>query len=364
VQRCVSLIAGALASAPIYCYQRGSKRRGVEHPIESLLNVKANPEMSGFQYRTYLWTQVLLRGAHHAMIVRNKNKQETALWPLPSAQMTRKRTEGGALYYELNKGGTVQVIPGSEVFYVPDLITNHEGDGMSRIEAHAEAIGANQAAEKHSALWFKNGARQSVILETPERLTDDSLRRLRESWAEQYTGIDSSHKPAILEQGLKMSPLGLKPQDSQLLETRVFNDEQIAMMYGTPPSMIGLTAKSTSWGTGIAEQVLGWQKFTVGPLGNQLEGRAQVAFLNDPALEIRHDYSELLRSDFKTLAEALKSLVQGGLMTPNEGRVPLDLDPMPTTGNDLLVQQQMIPLQLAGTIQSTGGANAAQNTSV
>ncbi len=320
--------------------------------------------MSGFQYRAFLWQQVLLWGAHYALIIRNQKREVIALWPLPAGKVTRKRTDGGNIYYELNRGGSIEILPGEEVFYVPYLITNHEGDGLSLITSHAEAIGAHQAAEKHSALWFKNGARPSLILQTPVKLNDTALARIRESWSENYETVMASHRALILEEGMTANPISLKPQDSQLLETRIQNDEQVAMMFGTPPSMIGLTSKSTSWGTGIAEQVLGWQKFTVGPLGNQLEGRAQVSLLGDATLELRHDYSELLRSDFKSLVEALKNAVQGGLMTPNEARVSLELDPITTTGNDLLVQQQMIPLQMAGTIQNTGGANASQDTSV
>jgi HK97 family phage portal protein len=362
VQRCVSLISGALAMSPIYAYERGTRRKGVSSPLEALLNIRPNPEMTGFQFRAFSVQQMLLWGASYSMIVRRgRNGQPIALWPLPASQMTRKRTDAGSVYYERMVNGQITVIPGEEVLYVPYIITNAEGDGLSVIQAHAEAIGANQAAEKHSALWFKNGARMSGLLQTPNKLTDEAYRRLRESWAETYGGVEAAHKPAILEQGLTFSPMSLKPQDSQLLETRVYNDEQVAMLFGVPPSMIGLTAKSTSWGTGIAEQVLGWQKFTVGPLGTQYEQRAHLQLSGEAEIELRHDYSELLKMDFKSLVDALKNAVQGGILTPNEARAAVEYDPKPGA-DELLVQQQMIPVSKAGSQLTNGGSDAALPT--
>lgn len=357
----MTLISGALAMSPVYSYRRGKRREAVPTSAEKLLSVAPNPEWSPFQYRAFCAQQMLLWGGSYSMIARRGGKlggEPIALWPLPASQMCRKFTDGGQLYYERNTNGKTEQYPAEAVMYVPYTIVDHQGNGLSVISAHAEAIGANQAAEKHSALWFRNGARMPIALSTPAKLSDNGYRRLRESWEEVYGGVDNSHKPAILEEGLKIEALTLKPQDSQLLETRTYNDEQIAMLFGVPPSMIGLTAKSTSWGSGIAEQVLGWQKFTVGQYGTQFEQCAHRQLVGDDTIELRHDYSELLRMDFKSLVEALKTAVQAGIISPNEAREAIDYDAAPG-GDALFLDAKNIPLTMAGTL-IPGGANDSQ----
>jgi HK97 family phage portal protein len=361
VQRCISLISGTLAMAPIYGYRAGKNREYIETRAERLFNRRANPEMSGFQYRAYAWQQALSWGAHYGLKVPSGKREPLALWPLPASQMSRKVTENGGIYFERNYQGKVTQYPEDAIFYLPYLITDSMGNGLSLMEAHAEDIGMNQAARAHSASWFKNGARQSIALKVPAKLSDQALQRIRESWAEQYSGTDNAHKPAILEQGMEVETMSVKPSDSQLLETRIQNDEQVCMMFGVPPSMVGLTAKSTSWGSGIAEQVLGFQKFTLGPLGKQLEGRAQLALIDDDSIDLRHDYSELLKPDFKTLVAALGDAHRGGLMTANECRDLLDYDP-DAEGAKLLVQMQMVPLADAGKDLNAGVANATNPT--
>lgn len=361
VQRCVSLISSTLAMSPVYGYKMGKRREYVETSLDRVFNRAANPEWSGYKYRAYAFQQILLWGGHYAKKVRSGNRV-TGLWPLPASQMARKWDASGELYYERNVGGKIERHSAEDIFYVPYLITDFQGTGLSVIEAHAEDIGMNQAARAHGASWFKNGARMSGLLKVPTKLSDEAYKRIRESWSEQYGGSENAHKPAILEQGMEFDPTSVKPSDSQLLETRIQNDEQVAMMFGTPPSMIGLTAKSTSWGTGIAEQVLGWQKFTVGTLGAMFCAEAQLQLLpRGEDIELRHDFSELLKADFKTMVAAAGDAHRGGLLKANECRDLLDYDPSPD-GDKLLVQMQMVPIADAGKDLKTGGDNAPNPT--
>ena len=358
VQRCVSLLSGTLAMAPVWSYASGKRRVNVPTPLDRLFNRRANPEWSAYKYRAFAWQQIFLWGGHFAKKVVNKKGEVIALWPLPASQMSRLHTDNGEVYYERRVKGIVERYPAEAIFYVPYLIVDALGNGLSVIEAHAEDIGMNQAARAHSASWFKQGARMSGLLKTPNRLSDAAYTKLRDAWAEQYAGIENAHKPAILEEGLDFVPVNVKPADSQLLETRVQSDEAVAMMFGTPPSMIGLTAKSTSWGTGIEQQVLGWQKFTVGPLGSLWCSEAQAQLLpKDSDVDVRHDFSELLKPDFKTLIAAVGDAHRGGLMTANEGREMIDQDPHPD-GDKLLVQMQMVPIADAGKDLTAGDANA------
>lgn len=363
VQRCVSLIAGTLAKTPIYSYSPGTRRVIRQSPLDAIFNRAANPSLSGFAYRSYAWKEILLWGNHYALKIRRSNSgQLIGLIPLRAAQVERKIKEDGITpYYRLHKvDGLYSDYQAADIFHVPYLVTDQYGCGLSVIEAGAQEIGLNQAAQMDAASWFQRGARPSGVLKHPGKLNDEPYRRLQEAWQKQQGGLDNAHKIAILEEGMEFLPMSTTPAAKQLLESRIQSDEHVCMIFGVPPSMIGLTSKSTSWGSGIAEQVLGWQKFNLGPLSSQFESQAQMQLVTDSS-ELRHDFSELLTPSFDKLVEALGNAHRGGLLTANECRERIDYDPM-QGGDNLLVQQQMIPITRAGDQLAAGGLDAPNPT--
>ncbi len=64
---------------------------------------------------------------------------------------------------------------------------------------------------------------------------------------------------------MKLEQLSVTEQDMQFLETRKFSRGEIAGWFHVPPHMIGDTEKSTSWGTGIEQQQIGFLSFTLRP---------------------------------------------------------------------------------------------------
>ena len=62
---------------------------------------------------------------------------------------------------------------------------------------------------------------------------------------------------------MELEKLSITPEDASLLDTRRFQVEEIARIFGVPPHMIGHTSASTSWGTGIEQQSIGFVKYTL-----------------------------------------------------------------------------------------------------
>ena len=70
-------------------------------------------------------------------------------------------------------------------------------------------------------------------------------------------------KPGVLSAGMSLQELTLTAEDAQLVATRQFQVEDVARIYGVPPFMIGHTANTSSWGTGVESMGIGFVKYTL-----------------------------------------------------------------------------------------------------
>src|SRR5690606_14325175 len=150
----------------------------------------------------------------------------------------------------------------------------------------------------------------------------------------------------VLEKGAGFQQLSMNPQDAELLSTRSFNVEEICRWFRVPPFMVGHSEKSTSWGTGIESQMIGFVTFVLRPWCVRIEQSVRKSLLT-PAERIRYTpefaLEGLLRGDSQARAAFYSTMTQNGVMTRNEVRRLENLEPV-EGGDSLTVQSNMIPL--------------------
>ena len=271
VYSCVRILSEAVASLPLHFYkydENGSKKKAIEHPLYFLLHDEPNPEMTSFVFRETLMTHLLLWGNAYAQIIRNGKGEIIALYPLMPDRMTVNRDEKGKLYYEyltstddvpINKETTVRLSE-TDVLHIPGL--GFDGlVGYSPIAMAKNAIGLAIAAEEYGSKFYANGAAPSGVLEHPGTLKDPT--KVRESWTETFGGSQNSHKVAVLEEGMKYTPISISPNEAQFLETRKFQINEIARIFRVPPHMVGDLEKSSF--SNIEQQSLEFVKYTLDP---------------------------------------------------------------------------------------------------
>ena len=270
VYSCVRILAEAVAGLPLHLYQYtdgGGKEKALGHPLYFLLHDEPNPEMTSFVFRETLMTHLLLWGNAYAQIIRNGKGEVVGLYPLMPNRMTVDRNEKGQLYYSYQtskdeaptmKVSTVILKP-SDVLHVPGL--GFDGlVGYSPIAMAKNAIGLAIATEEYGAKFFANGATPGGLLEYPGTVKDPD--RVRESWNKGFNG-GNSHKVAILEEGMKYTPISISPNEAQFLETRKFQINEIARIFRVPPHMVGDLEKSSF--SNIEQQSLEFVKYTLEP---------------------------------------------------------------------------------------------------
>jgi len=200
------------------------------------------------------------------------------------------------------------------------------------------------------------------VLRHPAKLSNEAAKRLRDSWNAAHQGLDNSHRVAVLEEGVEWQQIGIPPEEAQFLETRKFQETQICQIYRVPPHMIGITERSTSWGTGIEQQSIGFLTFTLMPyllrisqsvsrdLMTPAERRELFAEFLTPALE---------RSDIQARYAAYNTGRTGGWLSVNDIREMENMNPI--ENGDVYLQ----PLYMveAGETPDAGAENGGDDES-
>ena len=355
VYACVRILSESIAGLPLHMYQYeedGSKKKAVEHPLYHLLHDEPNPEMTSFIFRETLMSHLLLWGNAYAQIIRNGKGDIIALYPLMPNRMKVERDTKGQLYYEYQtmkedaptmKGAVYQLDP-SEVLHVPGL--GFDGlVGYSPIAMAKNAIGLAIAAEEYGSKFYANGAAPSGVLEHPNVLKDPA--KVRDSWNAAFGGSSNAHRVAVLEEGMKYTPISISPNEAQFLETRKFQINEIARIFRVPPHMVGDLEKSSF--SNIEQQSLEFVKYTLNPWVCRWEQALQRALLDDDEKGkyfFRFNVEGLLRGDYQSRMNGYATARQNGWMSANDIRELENLDRIPAElGGDLyLVNGNMLPL--------------------
>ena len=364
VYSCVRILAEAIAGLPLHVYRYtkdGGKEKAIDHPLYLLLHDEPNPEMSSFVFRETLMTHLLLWGNAYAQIIRNGKNEVVALYPLMPNKMTVDRDENGHLYYTYYRGSDeaiknkeyAVVLKPSDVLHIPGL--GFDGlVGYSPIAMAKNAIGMAIACEEYGAKFFANGAAPGGVLEHPGTIKDP--QRVRESWQSTFGGSGNANKIAVLEEGMKYTPIGISPEQAQFLETRKFQINEIARIFRVPPHMVGDLEKSSF--SNIEQQSLEFVKYTLDPWVVRWEQAfMRSLLLQDEKAEyfVKFNLEGLLRGDYQSRMNGYAIARQNGWMSANDIRELENLDRIPEEdGGDLyLINGNMLPMASAGAFANT-----------
>ncbi|MGN0650738.1 MAG: phage portal protein [Oscillospiraceae bacterium] len=369
VYSCVRVLSEAVAGLPLHLYkytQNGGKEKSINHPLYFLLHDEPNPEMTSFVFRETLMTHLLLWGNAYAQIIRNGKGEVVALYPLMPNKMTVDRDENGRLFYKYYRGNDEAIrnkeheviLSPHDVLHIPGL--GFDGlVGYSPIAMAKNAIGLAIATEEYGAKFFANGAAPSGVLEHPGTLKNPD--KVRESWNATFGGSHNANKVAVLEEGMKYSPISISPEQAQFLETRKFQINEIARIFRVPPHMVGDLEKSSF--SNIEQQSLEFVKYTLEPWLVRWEQSMVRSLLNPSEKKdyfIKFNVDGLMRGDYASRMSGYATARQNGWMSANDIRELENLDRIPAEdGGDLyLINGNMTKLADAGIFAASGKENS------
>lgn len=337
VYACVGLIGGAIASLPMQIYRRtDDSRERVTNDLWWLLNEQPAPGYSAAVFWEYLAWSLLIHGDAMARIRRVSPMSPVIegfdlLHPLNDVTPVKN---GNRLAYVVRRpdGDGTETIDQDDMLHIPGL--GFDGlRGLSPLRFSArQTFGLSLAADEYSARFFSNGARPDYVVTTPNGMKEDQVKLFRESWMARYAGVGNAHIPAILTGGGDVKALSLNPEDAQLIQTRGYQAADVARFYGVPPHMIGITEKSTSWGTGIEQQSIGFVKYTLQRHLVKIEQEINRKCFRTARLFAEFNTAGLERGDYKARNEGYRIAAgragEPGWMTVNEIRRLENLPPI------------------------------------
>ena len=349
---CVRLISSVTACLPLDVFEtKGDDRAkvGFDNPLARLLRYSPNQFMTAFDFRVAMTMQLCYYGNAYALIERNSVGDIISLVPLLSVNMD-VRLEGKRVVYRYRRDNQYADFKQSDIFHLKGFGFNGLV-GLSPIAFGAKTAGVAVAMEDQQRDFYANGAKSPQILMTGDGKTLNKAQRdqLEENFKE-ISGGPVKKRLWVLEAGFTTQAIGVSPQDAETMAARKFQVSELARFFGVPPHLVGDVEKSTSWGSGIEQQNLGFLQYTLDPYLEIWE-TSILRWLIKPAdlgrLHAEHNRDGLLSGDSTARANYMKTQIDTGLLTVNEGRRVGNRPPLP--GGDVATRQsQNVPLTQLG----------------
>lgn len=321
---CVQALSESTACLPLHVYQRqdnGERQRADDHPLARILR-QPNSHQSGMTFREEMTAAVLLYGNAYARMETNGAGELVGLHPIHPRNMTINRLPSGRYAYDYtDDDGKINRLLEGEVFHLRDRAEPGSIVGKSRIAIARETLGLGLSLREHGASTFRNGARLSGVLQTPNVLDDASANRIGESWRSQFGGTANIGKTAVLENGLTYQQLAMSLEDAQWISAQQFTTEEVCRIYRVPPTMVsdlrfGSYQNTAELGSqfvrySLARWIAMWETEITRQLLGPLARRRYLA---------EHSVEGLLRGNPEARADFYGKAIKDGWMTADEVR--------------------------------------------
>lgn len=362
--RAIALMAGTMAALPLHTYRVGTRERAKGWVLDT-----PSRSITPFEFWQAMYANALSWGTAYGRKIRNAAGVVVEVLVVHPSRVQVLQIEAtddnpsGKLYRVTDWRGRSEVITPYELFELPYLSLDGL-IGLSPLELFRQSLGSGIAAERTGAKFWANDARLAGVLETDAALDEAQAKRNLRSWREMYSGPANAGKVALLDNGLKFSKLAISPQDAQLLESRKFTVTEIARLFGIPPHLLGDIEKSSSWGTGIEQQMIGFVQFTLLPWLKLVEQRATRELLpggwTSGSFYAEYSVEGLLRGDSAARGAFYHQAITDGWLSRNEVRVKENLEAGPASLDEYLVPSNLTLVSVDGQLVPLGGSNAGQ----
>lgn len=340
----INLKAGAIAALPVHLYKQdpnGERDRLTDETLWWVLNEQFNPRWSAAHGWEFLVQSLMLHGNAYAEILRGPGGVIRGLMPLhPHRVSVGVWPDGERLAYAVEPDPDVRSATNRTRVLDQDDILHVAGLGFDGLTApsplrHSLRMtgGVALSAQQFSAQFFANSARPDYALKTEQKLSPEAIEAMRAQIDERHQGPANVGRPMLLTNGLDIKTLTMPLEDMQLLETRKFQIEEIARVYGIPPFMLGHNEKTTSWGAGVEAMGTGFVRYSLRQDLNKFTNEINRKFFRTARRVVEFDTTELERADTKSLFESFRIAVgragEPGFMTTEEVRDRLNLKRKP-----------------------------------
>ena len=328
---CIRVLSESIGMLPCSLYKATGKgkEKATGERLYKLLSLKPNDYMTPQEFWELLTVCLCLRGNFYAYKVKALG-EVVELLPLdPGCVTPSLNSQWQPVYRVTFPDGSTDILGQDDIWHVR-ILTLDGLVGLSPIAYAREAISLGLATEEHGSKLFSNGAVTSGVLRTEQTLSDTAFNRLKADFEERHQGLGNAHKPMILEMGLDWKSMALSAEDSQFLETRKFQLEEICRLFRVPMHLVQNTDRATF--SNIENLGIGFINYSLVPYLTRIEQRINIGLVKESkqgAYYAKFNAGALLRGDMKSRFESYATGINWGMFSPNDCLELEDRNPRP-----------------------------------
>jgi len=354
---CMRVIAEGVAQVPWKLMQQTDRTRkpARAETLYSLLASAPNDFQTSFEFREQIVMHCVLVGNAYVFVNRSTRGEVLELIPLNPARVTPKQHSDWSITYTVRgDDGRSREFPAEAIWHLRG--PSWDGwQGLQAVKIAREAMGLDMAIEESQSRLHRNGVKAAGTYAVKGKLKPDQWKALREWIEENMGGAENAGRPMVLDDDAKWLQTSLSGVDAQTLETRRYQVEEVCRFCRVNPIMVGAESKNTTYAS--AEQMfLAHVVHTLSPWFTRIEQSADKALLTQAQRKagMYTNFVEegLLRGSASGTKDILLGYANGGIMTVNEARDVLDMNPDTDPASDKL----RIPTNIVGTGTNTGAA--------
>lgn len=360
VDRCIEVLSDSIGKLPIYVMERSTRKR-VDHPLNEILTIRPNEAQTPTVAKKMLEANRNCGGNGYAWIVRAPTSlAPESIIPVPHELVQPWLDSNGCLWYTVIHPFTGEPMTVHRMDMIHTMAYTHNGyKGISVLSRASEVIGAGRAAQQYNLSYYANGGQPAGVLQTDtdlagykEIMLPDGSKQIvskkdliRREWEKRHAGPTNAQKIAVLDLGLKYTPISVSNKDAQFVEQSELSVQDIARFFGVP--LYKLQAGKQSYSSN-EQNAIEYVVSTLHPIVTQYEEELTWKLL--PAaqakdLKIRVNMMAELRGDFTSRAAWYKAMREIGGFSVND---ILALEDLPDVegGNERYASLNYVPLSL------------------
>ena len=339
VNACIEIISDSIAKMPIYMMQSQTRERLPNHRILDLLAGRPTEALTAFDYHKLMESRRITYGNAYALILRGEWGEPKELLPITPGYMQPVLDDNGRLWY-------VGINPKTKEyrkFWAADVLhykafTLDGLEGISYLRRGAETIEAALQAQKYEISFYKNGAQLTGVLTTETDLASTKYKtdapsiktQIREEWARIHSGADNAFRIAVLDHGLKYTPITSTNRDAQFIESKSASIEDIGRLFNIPLYKLGVGKQTYS---SNEQAAIEYMQRTLAPIVSEYEQEDSYKLLlsseREKGLQIRRNMMGELRGDWAARAAWYKAMREIGAYSIDDIRALEDLQDVP-----------------------------------
>jgi len=317
----ISLIADSIALLPVKTLRYDGQKTIFTDKPKFLEKPNVGLDLTMFSLMHQIITSLAMHGNSFVLVDKDRQGRPIQLTPIHPEKVKVEMINGQKVYMlQTSKGNYDRKITSNNMLHFTWYSYPGQLIGVSPLRTNSNTYGLALAMERHIAQFYGQGGTPSSVLETDRDLTAEQANILKETWLGNH---NRNRKPAVLTGGLKWKAIS-DAAGSELIAARDQIVHEIARVFRIPAHLL-LSKDGSNVYSNIESNGLAFIRHTLLPWIRRIEDGFSTLLPGKQFVKL--DTDEYARGDQLSRVRSFQVAVSSGIMTPNEARSKMDLEP-------------------------------------